>query len=249
MLYFGTRLDSRERGGSFLFVLIASLATVFKLQNYGAVAIIALFLLIRAAWFTWSGPVGEKVGKKFKRWITERRTVTAVLALVIPIVLQGIWLVIRAKLAVGSGGNQGTAQPFGFKAALLESFKFFASPADGAIDPGKLGVAGVVLSSVLAWVYIAGVLGSLAVERKKSIGETLAISSLVIAFTIGPVLAVATIASSGYYFPLPARYGISLIPIYLACAGLLFTRKKWLARCIAVAAVICFIISLLIQET
>lgn len=249
MLYCLVRFDAVERGGAVLLIAMATLATLFKLQNYGAVAIVALALLVRAGIAVRQGGGDRQPIHLVGRWLRSRRVLTAVLALVIPIALQGVWLFIRAKLAVGVGGDQGTAQPFGLKAAASESFKFFQGPANGAIDPGLLGVSGMILSSVLAWVYIAGVIGTLVVRRAESIGQTLAISSLVVAFAIGPVLAVATIVSTGYYFPLPARYGISLIPIYLAGAGFLFTRKRWTSWCIMGVGIACFLLSLAIPES
>jgi predicted branched-subunit amino acid permease len=52
--------------------------------------------------------------------------------------------------------------------------------------------------------------------------STLVISAvtLVVALATGPALVIATYVLVGYYIPLPARYGMVLLPAFLACIAL-----------------------------
>lgn len=247
MAFLGVHSDTRGRGAVWLLPVAASILTLLKLQNFGAVVVVALFLLIRAAWDA-AALREPAVPSRLAVWFCDRRTVAGVLALAVPLVLQVGWLLIRSRLAIGVGGDQGTAAPFGATELLEEMFKFFVGPANGALDPSVFGALGIILAAVVAWIGVAGVLGVIATSPRRSLGEALGIAVLVVALTIGPALAVATVISTGYYFYLPSRYGIALIPIFFVCAALVADRKAWVANGLLAVGIAGFGVSLLIPQ-
>ncbi|MEN2739390.1 hypothetical protein ABCS02_16480 [Microbacterium sp. X-17] len=225
MLFGLTMLSRPGRRGAILFVVFGVLVTLAKLQNLMAVAAAVLILLIMAAndAFRSEGVWRERTRTFFR----DRRVLIGAIALVASLVGQVIWILIRNALTVGTFPDQGVSTPFGKKAFVDEVFKFFPGVANGAIQPSQVGFAAVIAATLMTWVIVAGVLGLLAASKRGTQHEALALGSFVVALLAGPILAVANIAVSGYYFSLPPRYGMSLIPFFLACAGVLFTRAVW----------------------
>ena len=247
MAFLGVHADGRGRGAVWLLPVAASILTLMKLQNFGAVVVVVLFLMIRAAWDA-VAPRELPIRIRLVSWLRDTRTLVGILALAVPLLLQVLWLLIRSRLAVGKGGDQGTAIPFGATELLEEMFKFFVGPANGALDPSVFGVLGIILAAVVAWVGVGGVLGVIAASPERSLGEALGVSVFFVALMIGPALSVATIISTGYYFYLPSRYGISLIPIFFVCAALVADRKSWVAYGLMAVGVVGFAASSLIPR-
>lgn len=245
MLYGVLRLERGSRFGVLVLAALATLATLAKLQNYGAVAVAVVYLLLRAGWAA-SRSSERGVGAWLTRWARDSRFRAAVVVAAVPVLFEVVWMLIRSAIRVGDSVDQGTSTHFGLTALVEEAFKFFAGPANGAVDGAVLGPIGLILATVLSWVIVSGVLGTAVVERRGSRGESLAVASFGIAVLIGPALAVVTIVSAGYYFALPARYGIPLIPFYLACAGMLYRRKPWVGNALAAVGVVCFGLSFLL---
>lgn len=245
MLWGLLRFEDGARFRTLALTVLATVVTLFKLQNYGAVGVVAVVLLLRAAWQAFSVR-GEPFGARLRSWITDRRVLAAALMAVVPMVFEVLWLALRNAIRVGESVDQGISAPFGWKAFISEMFKLFTGPAEGARDPSALGPIGFILATVLSWVIVSGVLGAAVVERRGSVGESIAVSTFGIALLLGPVLAILTIAMAGYYFALPVRYGLSLLPFYLACAGMLYRRKPWVGNVVAVVGIGCFGLSFLL---
>jgi hypothetical protein len=225
MLFGLTMLSRPGRRGAILFVVFAVLMTAAKLQNVMAVGAAALILLIMAANDAFRGHGAWR--ERTREFFRDRRILIAVIAVVASLLVQVAWILIDNALVVGTVADQGISTPFGKKAALAEVFKFFPGVANGAIQPSSVGFAASIAATLMTWVIVAGVLGLLAVAKRGSQHEALALGSFVVALLAGPLLAVATIAASGQYFSLPPRYGMSLLAFFLACAGVLFTRSVW----------------------
>lgn len=246
LLYGTTLLASPTRRNMALFVTFAVIASLLKLQNLMAVGVSVLFLLILAG----SGALkkGGRWQEKVSRLVRDRRALTAVVALISAVLAQGVWVVIRSAMAVGDFPDQGVSAPFGKTAFLREMLTFLPGVSIGALNPESLGISGVLASKLLAWVIVAGVLGLLASSRRGSDGEALAVSTFAVALAAGPLLAIANIAVSGYYFALPSRYGMSLLPFFLACAAILFARKAWTGYLFPVLGVVSYLAILSIPE-
>jgi hypothetical protein len=226
VMLFGITMLLRPEAGRrarWLFILFALLVTLAKLQNLMAVAVAALVLAVIAG----GEALRNERGQRLRGFVQDRRLHTAVLAVVVALAGQVVWLLIRSAIAVESGAYEGAPSPLTTTALAGEIFKFFPGVAAGALDPAMIGFAARVASTLMTWVIAAGVLGLLAVARRGSVNEAVALSSFAVALLAGPLLAIATTAMSGYYFDLPVRYGMSILPFFLACAGVLFSQSIW----------------------
>jgi len=247
LMMFGLTFVSKSgRRGVVLFVAFAALASALKLQNLMAVGAAALVLLLLAAFDAWgSGPVWRE---RVMQFLKDKRTLTAGLAVLSGILVQGAWVVIRAALAVGGLPDQGVSRPFGKTDFVREAFKFIPGVSSGAFNPEALGITAVAASSLMAAVILVGVVGLLVASKRRSPGEALALSSLIVGLIAGPALAIANIAVSGFYFDLPARYGMSLLPFFLGCAAVLFSTKAWVGYLIPAVGLISYVEVLVIPE-
>lgn len=246
MFFAATSLIHPTRRRMILFVIFAVVVALLKLQNLMSVGAAALFLLVLSA--SAAAGANGRWNDRILHFVRNRITWGAIGAVVAAALAQGIWVILRSALAVGEFPDQGVSAPFGKMAFLREMLNFFPGVSIGALNPEPFGVWAVLSYSLLAWVIVAGVLGLLASSRRGSIGEALAIASFVVALAAAPLLAIANIAVSGYYFVLPARYGMSLIPFFLGCAALLFARKRWIRYVIPIIGAVSYVAILAIPE-
>jgi hypothetical protein len=234
---------SRGRSGMLLFAVISVVGVLFKVQNIAAVALGALALLLWAvgAALTGDGPDGR--GRRVARALVSRPVVTAVGSVVAAVLAQGGWLAVRSAIAVGESADQGTAMPLTLKGLATESVKFLSGSGldpTGGINGTIIGVAGVLVS----WVSVAGVIGLVATSSRGSIEKSLSWAALVTSVVIGPVLVLGVSVVTHYYFALPTRYGMSMLPAFLACAAVLFSRSRSFGVGLAVAGTLLWIASL-----
>ncbi|TFD53384.1 hypothetical protein E3T46_03455 [Cryobacterium sp. Hh11] len=244
MLYLAIVFMQTRRFG-WLLISASAIVTLFKLQNLTAVAAVALGLVVYAG-VEWFGRSDLRVKERILRAVKDRRTVVAVSAVVAGIFVQAVWTVIRSVIAVGPAPDQLVSEPIGFRALISEMFKFFPNAVNGATAPQSLGVNGVIVASLFAIIAVAGVLGLIASGDRRSWGFSLAVGTLVVSLVAGPALAVANLATSGFYFSLPSRYGLALVPMFVCCAALLFSQKRWLTNSVAISGGAAFLVSLAI---
>lgn len=225
--------------------IAAAFVTLLKLQNLMAVAGVAVLFVILAARAAFSSE--SAFPARVSLFLRHRLTLTAVATIAAALLAQVVWTVIRAAIAVGPAPDQLVAEPFGLRSVLVEMSKFFPGPMEGATDAAMLGQQGTVIAVIGMALAAAGVLGMAAVGARDSVGTWLAVAVVAAAVAAGPALAVANIAVSGFYFSLPARYGMSLIPMFIACAGMLFSPGR-LRYVVAAAGLGAFVLSLTIPE-
>ncbi len=236
MVFCFTMFVRGSRWAPWVLALSGMLATLAKVQNIMAVSAIALALFLWAVLEVIRGRRAE--ARPWRRLVSDRRVLSAVGTVIVSVAAAGAWMAIRSIIAVGPPPDQGVATPLTKYELLQETLKFFPGVAIGAYEPTKVGQEAQIASTLMTWVIVGGVLGLLAAAARGSVSEPLAVATFVAAVVCGPLLAIATVKLSGFYFHLPARYGTSLLPIFLACAGLLFTRSvwtRWLTPVVAIA--------------
>ena len=238
-------LQTRRHG--WLLPRAAVLVTLSKLQNLMAVGAVGLLLVLCAAVEAFAH-VDLNLPDKIRIWSRSALARVGFLAVFAALLAQVGWTVIRSVIAVGPAPDQLVATPIGWTAMLSEVFKFFPGAIQGAVAPDGLGVYAIVIASLGSSLIAAGVLGLIAVGRPRSFGVLLAISALTVALVAGPALAIANLATSGFYFPLPARYGLALVPIFVCCAALLFSNKRWTGYAVGSAGAVAFLLSLAVTE-
>ncbi len=256
-LFFGAALSlvllrflQTERGG-WMLPVVGLLAVAFKFQNLMSVVAIAMALIL--IWligrFRSSAPSAPKLS-----------LVWAASMVVLPLILQVGWQMLRPVLDNAEDGDQGVAAPLGKTELVHEALKFFGSLFSGATGAHGFGIAAVAVSTVTGWILIGGMVGATAGLRPPvgshavaevapggvSVAQRIQPMAIALAFTAivgGPALAIATKASAGFYFDLPARYGMSLLPIaLLVTAGFLGQNRVWRIL-LSVGAVIVYALS------
>ncbi|MCI4658402.1 hypothetical protein [Cryobacterium zhongshanensis] len=247
MIFLAIRYLQTRRHG-WLLPLAAIVVALFKLQNLMAVAAVAVFFLLYSA-ANATGPAGIDASSRITAWRRSSITRLGVFTLVAAVAAQAVWTVTRSLIAVGPAPDQLVATQLGGKALLSEVFKFFPGAISGAVDPSSLGMYAIVIAGIGTSVVAAGVLGLLATSPPKSMQALLAFSVLLVALVSGPALGVANLLTSGFYFPLPARYGLALVPMFLCCAALLFSNRRWVGNAVGACGVLVFLLSFRLAET
>src|SRR3954452_19251789 len=72
-----------------------------------------------------------------------------------------------------------------------------------------------------------GTIGLLLAARAGSKRAMFAGSLAAVSLLLGPVLALSSYQTAGYYFTLPSRYGMALAPICFAALCLFIANKRW----------------------
>jgi len=248
MLFLGAELTRESKARWVVgFAVAAAAVTALKLQNFFAVVVVALWLLLVAA--VEARRSDGEGGGWFRRWIRDRRSVAALWAVVAGVVTEVAWVATSMLLATGPAADQGIGVPPTLRRLLNDAFKTLPGVAQGALSPGDAGPTGFAISVILTLVIAGGVIGLVASARAGSRGELLAISVLAVSIIGLPVFAIANIVVSGGYFEMPTRYGIALIPAMVACAGVLFAQgeKRWLTPVVAATGVGTFALAMVLQ--
>lgn len=219
-------------------ILAASVVTMLKIQNFAAVAVVIICLLVAAGSSAWERRSEGKITKGLAR---DKRVQTALLMGVAPMVLQVAWVIFRSSQSLGVSADQSVAQIMTKKDLMGEVFKFFGTGANNAIQLPSDGFLTVIAPHVLGWMMIAGVLGTLAFASRRLITHTMSLGVLIVALTMGPALVLATWVFVGIYVPLPVRYGLILMPMMLVPAAVMFSQKKTVAAAVSAACVVCFL--------
>lgn len=235
------------RGALVLLPAAAAVATLFKLQNLiGFVAAAAVLLLAAtlAAGREYRGFVARA-----SAFLRDGRTLSAAVIVIASVAAQGIWLAVRSSLAVGPSPQMGAPAPLEFKNLVIELGNFLPFIAQGALPPHATGAASLpvfTIGTVLAIGGAAGLAMSKGVaERHRIIG----VSTVVVTIVAASALAVAISAVAGLYIPLPSRYGNSMFPWALLCAGLLVdTRRTWARYAVFALGVLTWGLALMMGE-
>ncbi|RLP75993.1 hypothetical protein D9V32_07495 [Mycetocola tolaasinivorans] len=231
MAYATVRWLQTGRAG-WLLPAIATVVTLAKLQNLMAVAACALAIIVLA--------LRREGGPTLKRAVPIVATM-----LVLPVVGQGLWSVLRPRATEPLSGAQGITQPFTPDALVREVLRFFGSYTSSGRDPLLFNAPGYAVATLLGWVIIAGLLGVLIRDGRRHpelapgghpesdgvptptrIGFALGLGTIVVSLLGGPLLVAALWATGQGYFPLPSRYALSLFPLALIVTVGFFARTR-----------------------
>lgn len=212
--------------GRIALVAVSFLGVLLKVQNILAVALVGLALIGHALSSAWRRRREEPDGGWFWRTLATRDVVTAVLAVILSAAGQVAWLAVRAAISSGPSPDQGVGAPLSVAALVREALKFLP---DAATDPtgGANSIALVVAGTIVSWISIMGVLWLTVAGREGTPEVWIARSALVVSVIGGPLLVASTVLVSGYYFQLPVRYGIVLIPAFLLAASVVLKERRW----------------------
>ncbi len=212
-----------------LIAAIGMFGVAMKLQNIAAVGVVFLILIAHA--IASERTQSSSTKQNLLRALRTSKVRIAFIAAFGSVAIEGIWVVIRALIAYGPAPDQGVATTLTWKLLLQEAVKFLGGAGSFGASPSLIRLA---IGTVISWICIAGVLGVTARSRYPDFDALLSRSSLIMALLVGPVLALANNLVAGMYFDLPSRYGLSLVPAFIACGALLVRERTRLAPYIAV---------------
>ncbi|SDS28258.1 hypothetical protein [Microterricola viridarii] len=205
-------------GSGWWLVLAAPVITLLKFQNVAVIGAVALTLLF-AAFSASAGPFWTRL----RGTILHRHTRFAALAVVAAVLAQGAWTVVRALISLGPSPDQGTANDYSLHALLNLMFKYLPGSGTG-VDATSTGA--MIVTNLAVWIAVAGVLGLVVTAKPGTLKASFAYGTLLMALLIGPLLATAVRISTGYYFSLPERYGLSLFPLFLIAAAVFVQQTE-----------------------
>ncbi|MBD8538760.1 hypothetical protein [Frigoribacterium sp. CFBP 8751] len=242
------------RSGSVVLVVLAVLAVLFKVQNVAVVGFACLALLAsgilgmverrRGLSRAGSAPTAGRTDSteaaevtvatattvsEVRRASPLRFVVLAIVAGVLSILGQAAWIVVRQSISTGPSPDQATGSPLSARALVAEAFKFLGGV---PLDPtAAANGAAISFAGMFLWVLtLAGLLALALTARTFGLPWLLAWSAIVISLLLGPLLVLGVSASEGYYFPLPARYGLSLLPAYVLLTGVFLAKRRLVGR-------------------
>lgn len=241
------RALQRVRGSLVLLPVSAALFTLFKLQNLIGFVVAAAVLVLAA--LVDAGRENTGAGSRVGAFVRDRRLLTAIAIGVASIVAQGVWLWIRAAMAVGPQPALGLVVPLEGKHLVLELGNFLPLMAQGATSPYATGPASLPVYAVCTLLAIGGAAG-LAMSKGVRVGQRIiGLATVVVAILAAPALAIAIGVMEDVYIPIPNRYGTALLPwALLSAAVLLDTRHRWARQVVLVLGTVTWGLALMMGE-
>jgi hypothetical protein len=238
-------IDSRWSG--WWVVLLSVVAVLFKTANILAVGLTALYLLLSFLLFhlrerPWKKPGSVMNGLRGKGSLG---LVTIVIAsLIASSAAQALWLLIQRSQAIGKPADQSVGTPLTLDTLLSQLTNFLPNTINSNVNLYGGGVAYTIPDAVVAplgWLCIAGVIGALLVLRKGSRHLDIAYAVGIASVICAPLLAVLLYVTLGQYYPIPPRYGASILIGFLLMGGIISRNNffvKWVLLGYGVALIL-----------
>lgn len=225
----------RTGKGFVLLPIVAAVTVLFKIQNLIAVGFVGVALLAALLVEKWPGR--GSTGRWLGSTVRDRRFWVAALTVLFGILAQAVWLYVRsATTPPGQTAVKvdSVRLPLTVSSFVNESLRFISTQGTTGMSPGNVAtVAGAVVSLV----SVAAVLGIVIDGRRRPVPQRIiGWCTLAFALAMGPALVLATSSAVGFYFPLPVRYGLILLPAFLLCVA--FWLDRFPRRGPAVVAVL-----------
>ncbi len=217
----------------------AATATTLKVTNILGVLAIAVLLLLLA------GTAQEQPAERMRASL--RRVPPLLLVGVAAALPQVAWTLVNARTATVDASTIPMTQRFTVAhlglPELIGNVPAAVFPASGYV-PAFLGVSVFVglAASGFGWLVLGGIVGGAlgpgaprAADDGKTDGRGPAIAraALLLGLLGGPLIVLLTYVSASVYFPIPSRYGLSLLPLMLVAVGCL-ARGVWVGRTLLV---------------
>ncbi|AMB57843.1 hypothetical protein [Microterricola viridarii] len=230
LLLWGAIRYLQGSGSPWWMVAVAGIAVLFKVSNILAVGVVALLFLIIAV----TNLVQARRGRLEEGQARSpfRLLLIASLMVIVSLVLEYVWLMIRSAIAVGPPPyvdilNRPSLREMGLEMELLNFLP--GTLISNVHVTGSGGAFAYTIPEHLilpaSWLCIAGVVGWLMIKKtgvlENSLAWTVAVSSTLFA----PILVLAMVLLEGIHIQLPPRYGASVLPGFLLAIGMIMTSK------------------------
>jgi len=135
-----------------------------------------------------------------------------------------VWLVIRSRMSVGPGPDQGLATDFLWR-DIVGQLTLFLNPGvlGGGYDP--ILRLPQIIGAPLVLGTVAGVVAFVCMKHANSLERSLSIATITAATVFAPLLAVTMYVLLGDVFPVIARYAVTLIPAFLVAWAFMAQNK------------------------
>lgn len=211
--------------------LLSIVATLFKITDILAVALVALFLALEFIF----GRVRDRSwrrGFEWKQALAARGDdgllVIAVVSMVAGVLAEAGWLVVRSAIAVGPAADQGVTGAMSLKDLGSQLINFLPDTITSNVHITGRTALGLPIPPFivepLSWLCVAGVVASICLYTWRRANSPLVYAIAVSAIFFAPMLAIA-LSVQGTYFPIPPRYGAALLPGFLVAAALIIRNR------------------------
>ncbi|MDJ0350962.1 hypothetical protein [Cryobacterium sp. PH29-G1] len=226
LLLLATTKFIRGHWSGWWIVAVSALAMGIKATNILGICAVGLYLVVQWLYerrsITWRGLKTTRPELPARSWFALPGFALAAGAA--GAVVTGVWTVIRSMVALTDSPDQGTTVPFGPVELTDQLINFLPNTIAANVDlVGTTALAypvPAIMSVPLTFLTVAGVIGAFWTLRKGS-AEVPVVTAIAIASIVAaPFLALVLFTTQGAYFPLPPRYGASILGGMLLLAGM-----------------------------
>lgn len=195
---------------------------LLKLQNVLPFAAVAVFMLATAVG---SAIRNESAGLgRFRAMVSDSRLWFAIAIPAVAAAAQIGWMLLRSHLVLEDGPDQGIASPL--TGAELARVIFVFLNGAGTTLMHELGARGIFIGNIVQWFALGGVMAVFLLFPWRTAGWRVALAAIACSALGAIALAFGVVVVGGHYFSLPERYGLSLLPVFLALAALAAARNR-----------------------
>lgn len=238
-------IDNRWSG--WWVVLLSVAAILFKTANILAVGLTALYLVISFVLF-------HRRDRPFRSRDTRRAgllgrgplglVTIALVSVFASAATQALWQLFQKAQSLGSSADQGVGVPLTPETLLSQLTNFLPNTINSNVNLVGGGVAYKIpdaLVTPLSWLCIAGVIGGLLVLKRGSRDLDIAYAVGIASVACAPLLALLLYVTLVQYYPIPPRYGASILIGFLLMGGIIARNNffvKWLLLGYGVALIL-----------
>ena len=231
----------RHRAPASLVILATVVGVSLRLTNFVGAGMVILYLVLRAVQRD-----DDADGSPAR---SSRSHLGMAAAVASAVVVTGLaWVGLNSAVArVGPLANPNTfnqqAQSISLDTVLSNSGAAVPPTRDPYLVPFLQNETFRTMVRATDWLLVGAAIGLAALARRRSSGEALGAGAMVCAVATGPVLTVSNFIFQHAYYPIPPRYGLSVIPAFAVGLGLV-AQKSWIRVALAGFAAVSVVLTL-----
>lgn len=231
LLLLATTKFIRGQASGWWIVAVSALAMSIKATNILGICAVGLYLVVQWLYesrsIQWRGLKTTRPDNPDRRWFA--LPAFALAAGAAGAIVTAAWTIIRSMVALTDSPDQGTTVPFGLRQLTDQFINFLPNTIASNVNLSGTDMLAYPIPAImyvpLTFITVAGVIGAFWTLRKGT-QEVPLVTALAIASVVaGPFLALVLFTTQGVYFPLPPRYGASILGAMLLLAGLTLTYR------------------------